>query len=134
MLVQKEDFLRPDSKGSKESLRKSYNSLYSGLYGAEIPGLLNYVQYSEAFEIDPIRCVGSVSSDMKKAFPRMHNKFLIGCDYSVEVEKLDYAEHNLYQRPFQLTCAQVREVMEAMATGSFAKKFHALQQASTMSS
>ena len=39
-----------------------------------------------------------------------------------------------YQRPFQLTCVQVREVMEAMALGSFAKKFHALQQASTMSS
>ena len=39
-----------------------------------------------------------------------------------------------YQRPFQLTCAQVREVMEAMATGSFAKKFHAVQHASTMSS
>lgn len=40
----------------------------------------------------------------------------------------------LYQRPFQLTCAQVREVMEVMAAGSFAKKFQALQQASTMSS
>ena len=39
-----------------------------------------------------------------------------------------------YQRPFQLTCAQVREVMEAMATGSFANKFHALQQALMMSS
>ena len=39
-----------------------------------------------------------------------------------------------HQQPFQLTSAQVREVMEAMATGSFAKKFHALQQASTMSS
>ena len=40
----------------------------------------------------------------------------------------------LYQWPLQLTCAQVREVMETMATGSFAKKFQALQQASTISS
>ena len=39
-----------------------------------------------------------------------------------------------YQRPYQLTSAQERAVMEAMAFGSFAKKFHALQQASTMSS
>ena len=38
---------------------------------------------------------------------------------------------NLYQRPYQLTSAQDREVMEAIALGSFAKKFHALQQAST---
>ena len=47
------------------------------------------------------------------------------------------AEHQIglsYQRPYQLTSAQDREVMEAMALGSFAKKFHALQQASTMSS
>lgn len=40
----------------------------------------------------------------------------------------------LYQRPIQLTSAQEREVMEAMAFGSLAKKFHAVQQASTMSS
>ena len=40
----------------------------------------------------------------------------------------------LYQRPFQLTCAQARVVMEAMALGSLARKFQALQQASTMSS
>ena len=40
----------------------------------------------------------------------------------------------LYQRPFQLTCAQARVAMEAMALGSLARKFQALQQASTMSS
>ena len=39
-----------------------------------------------------------------------------------------------YQPPSQLTSAQSREVMEAIASGSFAKKFHAVQQASTMSS
>jgi hypothetical protein len=43
-------------------------------------------------------------------------------------------ESKSYQWPLQLTCAQVREVMETMATGSFAKKFQALQQASTISS
>ena len=40
----------------------------------------------------------------------------------------------LYQRPFHLTAAQVREVMEAMVLGSVAKKFQAEQQAVTMSS
>ena len=38
------------------------------------------------------------------------------------------------QRPFQLTFAQEREVMEAMALGSLAKKFLAVQRASTMAS
>ena len=40
----------------------------------------------------------------------------------------------LYQRPVQLTCAQLLVVIEVTVLGSFAKKFHALQQASTISS
>ena len=39
-----------------------------------------------------------------------------------------------YQRRVQLTCAQLLVVIEVTVLGSFAKKFHALQQASTMSS
>ena len=39
-----------------------------------------------------------------------------------------------YQRPVQLTCAQLLVVIEVTVLGSLAKKFHALQQASTMSS
>ena len=41
---------------------------------------------------------------------------------------------DLYQRPHQLTFAHGRWVIEAIALGSLAKKFQALQQASTMSS
>lgn len=37
-----------------------------------------------------------------------------------------------YQRLFQLTCAQAREVIEVTVLGSLAKRFHAAQQASTM--
>ena len=40
----------------------------------------------------------------------------------------------LYQRPHQLTFAHGRWVIEAIALGSLAKKFQALQQVSTMSS
>jgi len=38
----------------------------------------------------------------------------------------------LCQRPFQLTCARAREVIEVTVLGSLAKRFHAAQQASTM--
>ena len=40
----------------------------------------------------------------------------------------------LHQRPSQLSFVQEREVMDEMACRSLAKKYHALQQASTMSS
>jgi len=40
----------------------------------------------------------------------------------------------LYQRPQGLTFAQVRDVIDATRSGSSAKKFHAAQDLSTMSS
>ena len=43
-------------------------------------------------------------------------------------------DHTSYQRPVQLTCAQLLVVIEVTVLGSFAKKFQALQQASRMSS
>lgn len=106
ILVQKEDFLRPDAKGSKESLRKAYGELYCGLYGAEVPGRFREIQYAEAFKVDPIRCVGNANREIRKSSPRMHNKFLIGCDYLEEVGKVEWAEHNLV-------------VPKAVWTGSF---------------
>ena len=41
---------------------------------------------------------------------------------------------DLYQRPYRLTCAHCRVVIVAMAAVSFAKKFHAVQHLSTISS
>lgn len=40
----------------------------------------------------------------------------------------------LYQRPYCLTCAHFREVIEDMIFGWIARRFHALQQAWTMAS
>ena len=40
----------------------------------------------------------------------------------------------LYQRPFQLTCAHDRSVIEVTVLGSLAKRFHAVQQASRIAS
>lgn len=106
VFVQKEDFLRPDLSGSKESLRAAYGALYCGLFGAEVPGRLREIQYSEQFEVAPIRCVGNSNKAEKKISPRMHNKFLIGCDYVEQVGVVDWAEHNLV-------------VPKAVWTGSF---------------
>ena len=39
-----------------------------------------------------------------------------------------------YQRPVQLTCAQLLVVIEVTVLGSLAKRFQAVQQASTMAS
>jgi len=79
LVVQKEDFLRPDTEKLpkwKERLRNAYEAveasnrfLWPGLKG----GLS--VCYGDGNEA--IRCVGNYNRDRASAFPRMHNKFLI---------------------------------------------------------
>ena len=54
----------------------------------------------------------------------------VSLDYHVEVDGFFYS----YQRPQGLTVAQVLDVIEATRSGSSAKKFHAAQDLSTISS
>lgn len=75
VLVQKEDFLRPDVGGwTKDKLRQSY---------AQVPGFNRYsAGAAYNFASDPespaIRCVGR-AAEKKEVPPRMHHKFLVFC-------------------------------------------------------
>lgn len=79
VLVQKEDFLRPDTGGwSKDVLRTAYSAL---------PGMSRYdfrptYGYSTCCGdgCDSIRCVG-IFERGSRTYPRMHHKFLVGCNF-----------------------------------------------------
>lgn len=76
IIVQKEDFLRPDSGGpSKEALRQQYDAI-KGFSRYEVPGAgeLSYC----SFETSGVRCAGYNFSD-SRTYPRMHHKFLVFC-------------------------------------------------------
>lgn len=100
IIVQKEDFLRPDAKLSdrkyrewQEELVKLYKELPLELTRYQIGGLLSemisrryaskqhelYVEWFNDDTMDAIRCFGSQSKD--RAMPRMHNKFLVFCSF-----------------------------------------------------
>jgi len=80
IVVQKEDFLRPDM-GSKTNfktmLRQKYNALKCNLDRYSFGNILSQVSVCSDPSIEPVRCVGNHNKDKKPAFPRMHNKFLI---------------------------------------------------------
>ncbi len=81
IIVQKEDFLRPDY-GSKSNfktiLRQKYDALKCNLERYSFKdNILSQVSICSDPSIEPIRCVGNHNKDKKPAFPRMHNKFLI---------------------------------------------------------
>lgn len=83
IIVQKEDFLKPDHRGSASSLRRAYASIEAKLNRFGVPGIASALSYSSAPQIESFRCVGNYNKTGAPAFPRMHNKFLVGG--SVEV-------------------------------------------------
>lgn len=78
IVVQKEDFLKPDTRGSGSMLRQ----LYAAIPKSEKYDLPYLSQYSYCGDptCEPVRCVGNHNSERKPAFPRMHNKFLVFCE------------------------------------------------------
>lgn len=93
IVVQKEDFLRPDIGADfnwKNNLRKKYDKLYSKCAKWRIPGLVtldykNGNKYDgdmtrQTCQVASVRCMGNLNSDRNPAFPRMHNKFIVFCN------------------------------------------------------
>ena len=83
IVVQKEDFLKPESEINtekwKRSLRASYDHLSFQYERYAMPGIASELSTSFDPEVAPVRCVGNHNSAKQLAFPRMHNKFLVSC-------------------------------------------------------
>ena len=80
IIVQKEDFLRPDLNSSNrftEKLRRAYSLLPTDFYRHSVDGLVSDLSMAGCPTIDPVRCMGNHNSDKNPSFPRMHNKFLV---------------------------------------------------------
>lgn len=92
IVVQKEDFLRPDvgaSSDFKSTLHTKYKALKCNLTRYSFSNILSSVSVSSDPSIDPVRCVGNHNSERKPAFPRMHNKFLIFSRVEESTENLE---------------------------------------------
>lgn len=85
IIVQKEDFLRPDSNVKninswKNKLQRKYNSIGNNLSRYSFENDLSYMSQCGDDTVDSIMCVGNHNLDKDPAFPRMHNKFIITCE------------------------------------------------------
>jgi hypothetical protein len=95
IVVQKEDFLRPDSGDWRQKRqREAY---------AKLPGFIRYslgqtghYDYASTPESDAVRCVGAHNSTKSAAFPRMHNKFLVFCRGAVVDDGSTYETYKPY--------------------------------------
>ncbi len=91
IVVQKEDFLRPDIGRTsqdrwKRELRRRYNALTSG--ANEISSWCGWGSIIERAgsvgwgDCDAVRCIGLYNREKKSAMPRMHHKFLVFGEWS----------------------------------------------------
>jgi hypothetical protein len=86
IVVQKEDFLRPDLNSEnkdkwKELLRMKYSNLNFEHDRYDLRYPINELSVCGDPSVGPIRCVGNHNSKKQAAFPRAHNKFLVFCEF-----------------------------------------------------
>jgi hypothetical protein len=80
IVVQKEDFLRPDMFSLpdwKSNLRKQYDALKCSLERPSFSPLLSCLNQCGDYSVSPIRCAGNYNREKSPAFPRMHHKFVV---------------------------------------------------------
>jgi hypothetical protein len=89
LIVQKEDFLRPDlgqeqtpSPAWRTQLQAQYAALQCSWDRYAFPPPLCDCSVASDPGIEPVRCVGNVNRDQAPAHPRMHHKFLVLCRVS----------------------------------------------------
>jgi len=107
LVIQKEDFLRPDIDSDNKwnnQLHKLYSSLPSVLTRNDT-SLKNTILYQMSFAGDPsiesIRCVGNHNSEKSIVFPRSHHKFLIFCKY--KNKKPEWQPYKVWTGSYNLT-------------------------------
>lgn len=80
IIVQKEDFLRPDIH-SRDNWKRKLQSLYAALpcHHQQSSSFYEYLtRYGMGIDyIQPIRCLGNHNSNKAPAHPRMHHKFIV---------------------------------------------------------
>lgn len=91
IVVQKEDFLRPDShQGKYNPWKNKLHRLYKNINFSMERHFMKYGVRELSICSDPtvegVRCVGNHNKDKSPAFPRAHHKFLVFCELENTVE------------------------------------------------
>jgi hypothetical protein len=86
IIVQKEDFLRPDGDMGREKTRKLYAALPASLERHRFGNTLGRMSVGGDTGLEAIRCVGGHNSQSYPAFPRSHHKFVVFCKVSANEE------------------------------------------------
>jgi hypothetical protein len=102
VVVQKEDFLRPDAghgPRSNETLRRKYEALRCPVARYFMPGVAGGLSVCYDQHVDAVRCAGVANQSRRKASPRMHHKFAVRCAVDVVHPEVVGLERQVSFRP-----------------------------------
>jgi hypothetical protein len=90
VVVQKEDFLRPDrdhTSRSNQVLREKYEKLQCGFSRYRMPSIASGLSMCSDDSVDAVRCAGVANSERRRVSPRMHHKFAVACTCIITPEQ-----------------------------------------------
>jgi hypothetical protein len=118
IVVQKEDFLRPDSAGTVGRLRAAYDRLVCKLDRGEMGFPLSMASCGADPTMGAVRCVGNHNRARASAWPRMHNKFFVFGDIVERTEDEQtygaFAPRSVWTGSFNPTCNGERSLENAV--------------------
>lgn len=106
IIVQKEDFLRPDLEPSNDwrrRLRRLYDALPAGVDRYGFPGPVGGMSYCGDPSIEAVRCVGNHNRYKAPAFPRCHHKFVLFCGDNPSPDEPCFAPYAVWTGSFNFT-------------------------------
>lgn len=108
IVVQKEDFLRPDIDTKnidkwKSELWQLYSTIKCDIERHQFREPIGNLSVCGDPTVDGIRCVGNHNFEKKPAFPRAHHKFLIFCNVNKTEDTTSYIPVALWTGSFNLT-------------------------------
>ncbi len=119
IVVQKEDFLRPDLdqswKQTGRELRTLYRALPCGFERFQYPGLVSTLSVCGDTSMDAVRCLGSHNNEQKSAVPRAHHKFAVFCrHHDGEVGEPQIVPYEVWTGSYNWTRNAVRSLENAV--------------------
>lgn len=108
VIVQKEDFLRPDIEVKnidkwKSELLRLYQDVKCDAVRHQFRAPMRDLSVCGDPTVDGIRCVGNHNAEKSSAFPRAHHKFLVFCNVVETDDDFEYTPVALWTGSFNMT-------------------------------
>jgi hypothetical protein len=108
IMVQKEDFLRPDLNTQnfpawKTDLWHLYHDISCDIERHQFLPPMGNLSVAHDPVVDGIRCIGNYNADKRPAFPRAHHKFLVFCKVLSDDYSSTYTPVGLWTGSFNIT-------------------------------